>query len=175
MQRVKSRAFYEMAKLIITNSRSENECLGIKRRREKKTRDRSSRANSRRSCFSLIYVSPLVFALIARFLPFLTSGFRSAISQTSCTPLELSEIGPEEERPCPSSKSKRKGKKGRKREETRAERRRKVIFRPQRFQSTSFSSVSLPPLYLAGPPVAPSIFSRENISTVVFLEREACK
>lgn len=87
-----------------------------------------------------LYVSSSVFALIARFLPFLTSGFRLAISQTSCTPLELSEIGPEEERPCPSSKSKRREKKGRKREEARAERRRKVIFRPWRFQSTSFST-----------------------------------
>lgn len=117
--------------------------------------------------FRLYTFSPLVFALIARFLPFLTSGFRSAISQTSCTPLELSEIGPEEERPCPSSKSKRKGKKGRKREEARAKRRRKVIFRPRRFQSTSFSSARL-----SSPPPALSPSRRSSCGPEHFLTRK---
>lgn len=118
----------------------ENECPGIKRRQEVDTIDLG---RIRDVPFSLTHFSFLgLFSLTAHFLPFLTSEFLSAISQTSCTPLELSEIGPKEERPCPSSLSRRgeEKKKGRRRRE--AERMRKVIFRPRRFQSTSFSSTS---------------------------------
>lgn len=88
------------------------------------------------------------------------SGLPTAISQTSCTPLELSEIGPEEERPCPSSKPKRGGKKTkRKTREARAERRRKVIFRPRRFQSTSFYATRSGSLSLSRSYERPRAFS----------------
>lgn len=83
----------------------ENECPGIKRRQEVDTIDLG---RIRDVPFSLTHFSFLgLFSLTAHFLPFLTSEFLSAISQTSCTPLELSEIGPKEERPCPSSLSRR--------------------------------------------------------------------
>jgi len=114
--------------------------------------DRSPADHSRRSFFSLgssLGFSPLPpsSSSLSVFVFASFPAFPLAISQTSRTPLELSEIGPEEERPCSGSREKREERveKGRTKGDARAERRRKVIFWPRRFRSTCFSSGSVLP------------------------------
>lgn len=124
---------------------------------------------SHRSTINLRVPSKLLFTLTIcllglllpphSFLLYLQNSRSPFHKTSSCTSLELSEIGPKEEPPIRSKPTKEVKKwKGRR---VNLEWWRKVIFRPWHFQSASFSLCSFCPM--------PSgIFSRENISPSYF-------